>query len=89
MPSAVGKPLPSCAGSLSFHKLRSSGAVKPDLPGKLVQVMEYDMCEFLPQCVDKCKKLAGPYAAKLPKVTTPFCSDASLDALRDIPGEGV
>ncbi len=44
---------------------------------------------FLQQCVDKYKELAGPHAAKLTKVTTPFCSDARLDALRDIPGEGV
>ncbi len=51
--------------------------------------MEYDMCECLQQCVDKCKELAGPHAAKLTKATTPFCSDAQLDALRDIPGEGV
>ncbi len=51
--------------------------------------MEYDMCEFLQQCVDKYRDLAGPHAAQLTKVTTPFCSDAQLDALRDIPGEGV
>ncbi len=44
---AVGKPLPTCSGSLSFRKRRSSGIVTPDSPGRKVQVMEYDMCEFL------------------------------------------
>ncbi len=47
------------------------------------------MCVFLQQCVDKHRDLAGPHAAKLSKVTTPFCTEAQVEALREVPGEGV
>lgn len=40
--------------------------------GKKVRVMEYDVCEFMRQCVESHKKLAGDPNMKLRDVATPF-----------------
>ena len=54
------------------HKIYN--AVSPNT-GKPVKVMEYDMSEFLEDCVAVYKKLTG--VSKLRKASTPFYSDPS------------
>ena len=43
--------------------------------GKKVRGIEYDMSEFMQQCVDVYVKLAGPRGAGLRQVDTPFLPD--------------
>ena len=42
------------------------------------RTIRYNMKDFLVQCVDKCKELAGPRGAKLKRVDTPYI-DESLE----------
>ncbi len=83
---ARGKPSPPAAVSLSYQKRRSQPE-QVEATSVPVRVMEYDMRDFLQQCVDQCLELAAPHVTKLQKVGTPFCSDAQLAPLYDIPGE--
>ena len=54
--------------------------------GKTVRVMEYDVCDFMRQCVTAYKELAGDPAMKLRKVQTPFLpsSDGRGDASEEL-----
>ena len=50
---------------------------KPPTSGK-VKFIEYDIRDFLQQCVDKYVSIASPHAANIRKVATPFLDEKKV-----------
>ena len=52
--------------------------MNPDKDGSIkVRVLEYDMEQFLKQCVERYQELAGPKGANLQRVATPLLDEAN------------